>query len=149
MFTKAGSIITRVEEGGTFYTFQKKLPNLAPTLETNHKKNKKKEEKKKRARKMDESGRNINRIQVGKLSKLFGIILSPLDFTLSSSCIVYANEATIRLNTAGARFFRDVTMNPVKRVNRKLYFDRVNIWRRFRYFITLVVRSTVFTDVIS
>ena len=27
-------------------------------------------------------------------------------------------------------------MNPVKRVNRKLYFDRVNIWRRFRYFIT-------------
>lgn len=148
MFTKAGSIITRVEEGGTFCTFQKKLPNLAPTLETNHKKNKKKE-KKKRARKMDESGRNINRIQVGKLSKLFGIILSPLDFTLSSSCIVYANEATIRLNTAGARFFRDVTMNPVKRVNRKLYFDRVNIWRRFRYFITLVVRSTVFTDVIS
>lgn len=46
MFTKAGSIITRVEEGVTFCTFQKKLPNLASTLETNHKKNKRKEKEK-------------------------------------------------------------------------------------------------------
>ena len=101
MFTKAGSITSRVEGGlERFASSEKSFRTSASTLK--NKKRKERERERERERKKgerpaerNENGRNINGNQVGGLSKPFVRVPSPLQFLRSPpfTFTVYANDS--------------------------------------------------------